>query len=76
MKGCNQMLGMGQEENAFKGSLKYFAHSILGPRETFRALGQEQPIKVGFILIAAKWVLCEFCVFYPYYTDQVMFMKP
>ena len=64
------------EKNAFKRSLRYFAGSILRPREAFRLLGQEDSIKVGFILIALKWILCEFYVFYLYYSDQVLFAPP
>jgi hypothetical protein len=70
------MLDFSIGENAFKRSLRYFAGSILRPHETFRLLGQEQGIKVGVILIAIKWILCEFYVFYLYYTDQVLFAPP
>jgi len=66
----------GSEQNPFKRSLRYFAHSILHPREAFEVLGREEGFAVGFILIALKWVLCEFYVFYLYYTDQVMFAEP
>jgi len=70
------MLDFSVEENAFKRSLRYFVGSVLRPRETFRLLGQEQSIKVGVILIAMKWILCEFYVLYLYHTDQVLFAPP
>ena len=63
------------EENVFKRPLGYFARSILHPQASFKALGQEETIRVGFVLIATKWILCEVYVFYLYFTDQVMFSK-
>jgi hypothetical protein len=70
------MLEIGTEEGALKRSLRYFAGSILHPHDVFKALGKEDSIRVGFILIAMKWILCEFYVYYLYHTDQVLFAPP
>ena len=64
------------EERVLKRSLRYFVGSLAHPRETFERLGREQTFAVGFVLTALKWGLCEFYVFYLYYTDQVMFAQP
>lgn len=64
------------EERVVRRSLRYFVGSILHPLQTFQALDGERTFAVGFVLTALKWGLCEFYVFYLYYTDQVMFAKP
>jgi len=76
MKGTTQTAEVDLGQSVFKRSLHYFVQSVLHPKASFRALGQEETIRVGFVLIAAKWILCEFYVFYLFCTDQVMFAKP
>lgn len=70
------MFKTGAKENALKRSLRYFASSVLHPHDTFRLLGRESSIRVGFVLITLKWVLCEFYVYYLFYTNQVLFAEP
>ena len=65
-----------EDDNALIASLKYFKRSVLYPHQVFKNLKDETSIKIGFILIALKWGLCEFYVYYLWSTNQVLFAEP
>lgn len=64
------------ENNVFKRTLRYFTQSVINPTNAFKLLSKEHSFIIGFLLMFAKWFLCEFYVLYLFLSNQELFAKP